>query len=293
MSLSEGLRRGAPEQSKKSRRRETMRTLLLLSILRKSFVPFIVVACSMGFTNKPEVDVVRDATAGIKAKPTVVYVMDFDLDVGKIKLDPRRAKEERGSGLLKEVRHSLGLSKTPQEEANELIDLMAKSIVEGLTKSGLETHRIPSGAPLPSEGWLVRGSFLQVDEGNRLRRAFGSAGQTDLQVAVTVDDLAANARPAPLLQLNTDTDAKSRDSKSPDGKSMKSPGAMDGNHLDGNHHLGGKHLAAGRTSLYAIAVKYVLAGYDLDRNAKETGAKIAEQVVDRARGIEPRPPQRH
>ncbi len=47
----------------------------------------------------------------------------------------------------------------------------------------------------------------------------------------------------------------------------------------------GKTLARGRVNLYSIAVKYVLAGYDLDRNAKETGAKIAEEVVNRGGGL--------
>lgn len=253
------------------------RERLLLPILRRAIVMFVVAACSAGWTNKTNVDVTRDATGDVKAKPSVVYVMDFHLDADKIKLDPRRAREERRSSIFKEAKHSLGLSKTPQEEASELVDLTARSIVEGLTKAGVETRRIPSGVPLPSEGWLVRGSFLEVDEGNRLRRAFGSEGKTDIQVAVTVDDLTANRKPVPLLQLNTDTDAnstdaKSKDAKSTDTKSMKSPGAQSG-----------KHLALGKANVYAAALKYVLAGYDLDRDAKETGAKIAEEVVDRVK----------
>ncbi len=123
---------------------------------------------------------------------------------------------------------------------------------------------------MAKEGWLVRGSFLQVDEGNRLRRAIGGAGQTDMQVAVTVDDLTVNPSQTPLLQLNTDTDAKS----------TKSPGSGGG----GNKKL---PSAGGRMALYSIALKYVLAGYDLDRNAKETGAKIAEEVANRVKGIAP------
>jgi hypothetical protein len=263
---------------------QTMRRLFLLPVLRKSVVMFIVAACLMGCTNKTKVDVMRDMTADIKTRPAVVYVTDFDLDADKIKLDPRRAREERGLGLLKEARHSLGLSKTPQEEAKELVDLMADSIVERLAKAGLEARRITSGVPLGQEGWLVRGSFLQVDEGNRLRRAVAGTGQTDVQVAVTVDDLAVNRKPAPLLQLDTDTNATSKDdkgsnAKSADSKGMKLPGVK-----------GGKTLAMGRMNLYSIAVKYVLAGYDLDRNAKETGAKIAEEVVKRVKGIKPAAP---
>jgi hypothetical protein len=234
----------------------------LKSILPRCVVAVFVLALFAllaGCANGTKVDVVRDTTATIRAKPSVVYVMDFDLDADKIKLDPRRAGAERcpvGS-LLKDVKHSLGLSKTPQEEARELIDLMAKSIAEGLSKAGLEAHRMASNAPLPKDGWVVRGTFLQVDEGDRLRRAVSGSGATDIQVAVTVYDLAASPKTASLLQLDTDA------------KSAKSPHAM------------------GRMSPYSIALKYVLAGYDLDRNAKQTGAKIAEEVASRVRGIEP------
>jgi Domain of unknown function (DUF4410) len=233
----------------------------LKSILPRCVMALFVVALfalSAGCTNGTKIDVVRDTTASVKAKPTVVYVMDFDLDADKIKLDPRRAAAERRpvGALVKDVKHSLGLSKTPEEEAHELIDLMAKSIVEGLSKAGLEAHRMASNAPLPKDGWVVRGTFLKVDEGDRLRRAVGGSGATDLQVAVTVYDLAASPKTASLLQLDTDA------------KSAKSAHAMS-------------------ISPYSIALKYVLAGYDLDRNAKQTGAKIAEEVASRVRGIEP------
>jgi hypothetical protein len=229
------------------------------SIPPRSVVVFSVVALLAGCTNATTIAVVRDATAAARTKPTVVYVTDFDLDADKIKIDPRRAAAERRpvGALVKDIKHSLGLSKTTEEEARELIDLMAKSIVEGLSKAGVEAHRLAANAPSPKDGWVVRGSFLQVDEGDRLRRAVGASGATDIKVAVTVSDLAVDARQARLLQLDTDA------------KSTKSPHAM------------------GSISPYAIALKYVLAGYDLDRNAKQTGAKIAQEVANRVRGGDP------
>jgi hypothetical protein len=235
----------------------------LKSIMSGSVAGFIVpvalmALCLAGCANGTKVDVMLDATASVRAKPTVVYVMDFDLDADKIKLDPRRVAAERRAvgSFLKDVKHSLGLSKTPQEEARELIDLMAKSITEGLGKAGVEAHRVAANAPLAKDGWLVRGTFLQVDEGDRLRRAIGGSGGTDIQVAVTVYDLAGNPNTGRLLQLDTDA------------KSAKSSHTMS-------------------ISPYSIALKYVLAGYDLDRNAKQTGAKIAEEVAKRVRGVEP------
>jgi hypothetical protein len=231
----------------------------LKSILPRCVVTLMGAALLAGCGNGTAIDVVHDTTASVKAKPAAVYVMDFDLDADKIKLDPRQAAAERRpvGALVKDVKHSLGLSKTPQEEAHELIDLTAKSIVEGLSKAGVEARRVAPNTPLPKEGWVVRGTFLRVDEGDRLRRAVVGSGETDIQVAVTVHDLAVDAKQARLLRLDTDA------------KSAKSPHAM------------------GRISPYAIALKYVLAGYDLDRNAKQTGAKIAEEVASRVRGIDP------
>jgi hypothetical protein len=63
--------------------------------------------------------------------------------------------------------------------AHELIDLMAGSLVENLRITGLNAYRLRPNEPLPGEGWFVRGLFLRIDEGNRLRRSvigFGSGG---------------------------------------------------------------------------------------------------------------------
>ncbi len=180
----------------------------------------------------------------------MVYVADFDLDAADIQSQsvlPNVLPRPRilPSGPLR-------ARQDPQAEAREIVDLMARTIVEKLTDAGLDAVRLPPNAPMPGSGWLVRGVFLQVDEGNRLRRAvigFG-AGHTGMQVAATMDDLAKGA-PAPLY----DVDASAR-----------------------SGHLPG---AAVTLNPIVAGVRFVLAGGDLDRNVRDCAGKIADEVVKR------------
>lgn len=184
-------------------------------------------------------------------RPAVVYVADFEIDAGEIKqqhgvLDARPLGI-RPSGLVSELRHG-----DSRAEARHLVDLMANALVADLGKAGLAARRIPPGAALPAQGWLVRGLFLQVDEGNRLRRAvvgFG-AGATELQVAAALDQLSAGT-PASFYQLDTNA---------PSGKL---PGA------------------AVTLNPYVAAARFVLAGQDLDRSVDETAGEIAKRVAAR------------
>ncbi|HKR19920.1 MAG TPA: DUF4410 domain-containing protein [Stellaceae bacterium] len=192
-----------------------------------------------------------NALAASVSAPAMVYVTDFDLDASAV--------QQSGPGsLINRVRPGiigsgpLGIARTPEQQARDLVDLMANSIVDDLHKAGVAAERLAPGAPSPATGWLVRGVFLQVDAGNRVRRAaigFG-AGATDLQVASTVDQLGAGA-PQPLYTVDTNA------------QSGRLPGAVV------------------TLNPYVAAARFVMAGKDLDRNAKDTAGKIADQVKAR------------
>jgi len=137
----------------------------------------------------------REVGAAPTTRPAVVYVTDFQLDAQNVHSEPSLLPPPPppppgplGSILPKPP----GTPKDPAVRARELIDLMSTTLVQDLAKAGLSARRLSAGDPRPATGWLVRGVFTQVDEGNRLHRAvigFG-AGQTDLQLAVAIDDLA-------------------------------------------------------------------------------------------------------
>ena len=132
---------------------------------------------------------------------------------------------------------------------------MSESLVKDLTKAGLTARRMPTGEPLPTAGWLVRGVFTNVNQGNQVERAvvgFGK-GKTDLQVLVDIADLAQGA---PTNQLKA-VKATATSSKTPGSAPMIE-----------------RHPAA-------VAARFVMAGSDLNKNVKQTAAKIAEAVVER------------
>lgn len=195
-------------------------------------------------------------------RPAVIYIADFDLDAAAIK--PESGLLGARPRLLPQGPLGIIGQRDPQEERAHLIDLLSQTLVDDLTQAGFSALRMPAGAVPPTDGWLVRGVVLSVDEGNRLRRAvigFG-AGQTQLQIAVAIDDL-AKGTPAPFYQL--DTTAQSHDI----------PGAVV------------------TLNPYAAAARFVMAKGDLDRNAKDSAHEIAKTVVARvngeAQGLAPSP----
>ena len=191
------------------------------------------------------------------AKLTMIYVSDFDLDASNIKSEPGMLPAPKLPGPLGSMLPpSPGAPKDPKVLARNLVDSMSASLVKDLTKAGVNARRLAPGAPIPTSGWLVRGVFTDVNQGNQLSRAvigFGS-GKTDLQVLVDLNNLAQGA-PRRFYELNTTAD------------SGKAPGA-------------GPTIVLGPAG---VAVRFVIAGKDLDRNVKQTASKIAAEVAQRAK----------
>jgi hypothetical protein len=198
----------------------------------------------------------RTLGAAPTGKPTTIYVADFDVDAASIKSKPGLLPPlPKLPGPLGDALPPLpGASKDPQKLARNLKDEMSTALVKGLTKAGLNARRLTSTNSLPASGWLVRGVFTEVNQGNQLTRAmigFG-AGKTDLQVVVDINDL-VQGTPKPFYELNTSAD------------SGKAPGAA-------------PTIVLGPAG---AAARFVIAGKDLDRNVKQTASKIADEVVQR------------
>jgi hypothetical protein len=189
----------------------------------------------------------------VSGKPPVVYVADFELWAQNIKHEEGLLSGRPGP-VGRVGQRLYGGSSDPNARARQLVDLMATSLVKELSKSGFSAVRFQPGGAVPTEGWLLRGVFTEVQEGNRLRRAMIGLGegQTDIQVVANVQDL-AKGPPKPLYEIATDAE------------SGDMPGAA-------------PTLILGP---YGAAARFVIAGKDLDRNVKQTAAEIAARMAKR------------
>ncbi|ACC76216.1 DUF4410 domain-containing protein [Paraburkholderia phymatum] len=186
------------------------------------------------------------------ASGPVVYVSDFELDAASITPDQSRvSRARRFAGSLSPLHLS---GQDPQKKSQALVTSMADRLVADLQHDGIDARRLPAGGPLPAQGWLVRGVFLAVDEGNRVRRAvvgFG-AGQGKIELAVAIDGLPVES-PTPLYQTV-------------EGQSDKhAPGAMI------------------KLNPYVVAARYAMAGNDQQADIEQAASQVAEAVVARVK----------
>lgn len=174
----------------------------------------------------------------------IIYVTDFALDAGDVSQDRSR--------ILPRPGRLLGNS-APKPE--ELVETLSDSLVKELQGKSIQARRLYPGQPVPPSGWVISGQFLEVGEGNRLRRAaigFG-AGASEMQVEVTVADLTRGAG-EPFLVFGTDN------------KSGRGPGAVV------------------MMNPYAAAAKFVLSkkatSKDIRKTAKDIASVIAQYMED-------------
>jgi hypothetical protein len=186
-----------------------------------------------------------------KTMPEMIYVADFAIDTSEV-------KEDSGilgaGGLLKGSRvqrlNPLHRQESPELTAEKLVNLLAESLTRDLQNNQLPARRLLPGQPHPAKGWVVAGQFLEVDEGNRMRRAivgFGS-GATEMQIEVTVTNLPSHPG-SPFLILGSTTGSGSR------------PGA------------------AVTLNPYVAAAKFVLAKNAADKDVTHAAASIADEIV--------------
>lgn len=189
---------------------------------------------------------------------SIVYVADFELGAKGVQSE---------KGVLSEIPVVGGGAdkvlygqKSPAVRARELTELMSRSLIKDIERAGYTAMRLAPGDPTPTNGWLVRGVFTEVQQGNRLRRAmigFG-LGKTDLQVLTKFDELSAGT-PKPFYELNTDA------------SSGRLPGAA-------------PMLII---SPYAAPARFVLAGRDLDRSVRRTASSISKALEKEMRESHP------
>jgi len=185
------------------------------------------------------------------AAPAVVYVTDFEYDVAP-ETEPRGILP--GNGPLRSLAGEIrGEVQDPAKKAAELQDLLARSIVSDLEAKRIPAQRLAASAPRPAEGWLVRGVFTELDDGNALRKAvvgFG-AGASELGLYVSLTDLAKDGD-VPFYSFDTTN------------QSGKMPGA-----------------AVMKLNPYVAAAKFVMSRHASEAEVTKTAEQIADEVAAR------------
>lgn len=187
------------------------------------------------------------------AAPDIIYVSNFELDAASIHQDQGIGGSRSKGILASRLNSRQGLLKhgeAPETTASKLVNLMAESLVQNLSSHSLRTTHLQAGQLPPKKGWLIQGEFLEVDEGNRLKRAiigFG-AGATEMRIHVKVTDL--GRQPSnPFLVLGV--------------------GA-------GDEHAPG---AAVTLNPYVAAAKFVLAKHATEKDVRNAASQIAGELI--------------
>jgi hypothetical protein len=182
-----------------------------------------------------------------------VYVRDFLFDSQNLK--PDEGLLGRREGPVGRLLQGLKPSEDPAAKARELVTLLSNTIVSELNNAGIRASRLEPGALTPQDGLLVGGEFLEVDEGNRMRRAivgFG-AGSEEVKVQVEVYDLAQNPA-TPFLVYGSGEEGR----KSPGAVAFRNP--------------------------YAAAARYVLSRKATEKDVVKLGNQIAADRVKISEG---------
>lgn len=187
--------------------------------------------------------------------PSIIYVADFTLDPQSLRIErgilpvsPMSSDKSDESETL--FPRLVGMPVERAVRARELVNLMATSLVEDLRNLDLNAYRLNANGQGAADGWLVRGRFIWIDEGNRLRRAllgFGD-GKTELEVLTSMSDLASGA-PRPFCAVGTEA------------RSSRGPGAL----ISFNP--------------YDALGRFMIDGLDLDKNVMESAGRIAREIA--------------
>jgi hypothetical protein len=177
-----------------------------------------------------------------------VYVRDFLFDAQNLKPDegPLAGRAGPVGRLLKNLKPS----EEPATKARQFVELLSNTIVRELNNAGVFASRLEPGAFTPPAGLLVGGEFLEVDEGNRMRRATVgfSAGSEEVKVQVEVTDLAKDPN-SPFLVYGAGEEGR----KAPGAVVFKNP--------------------------YAAAARYVLSRRATEKDVVKLGNQIAADLV--------------
>lgn len=199
------------------------------SLFMRLYILFILsldAGCSLlssGQGFRDQIKAQGQATQNLKGVTSTrkIYIADFDLDASIIKTDPgvggASDRVAQSGGILGRLAQkpifASSMGSNIDEKAANMVGAMREGLIKAIKSQGLDAAPLPQPpAPLPLDGWLVKGQFVAIDEGNRLERSaigFGQ-GATQLDLKVSVFDLRSDKPSVPFLTLTTVKDPANR-----------------------------------------------------------------------------------
>jgi len=179
-------------------------------------------------------------------RPVAVYDFAYDIVRKPIEADAQQSRQ----GPVRRIAGNLRPGETPAQKGAEAAGLLSTAIVDELTRLNIPASRYSRNSSWPASGLVVRGEFLQVDEGNQLARAaigFG-AGATEVLAQVEVFDL-AKSRSKPMYVYGTGSGSKPK----PGAIVTKNP--------------------------YALAAKYAMSRNASEKDVRQLGERIARDIA--------------
>ena len=134
------------------------------------------------------------------ARPDRIVVYDFAITEDEVR---------EGQGPVKKMVNEVkGGSEEEREReiGRRVAKVLAEELVQGLHDLGFSVERVPRGTPIGAHELLIDGEFLDVDEGNRLRRLVIGFGIGASRVATEVDVYHGAGR-RKLLDFRTHSDS--------------------------------------------------------------------------------------
>lgn len=191
----------------------------------------------------------QDNTGPLPATPpSVIYVSAFSLDAeATAGQDEKKGILGRRPGLIgQRIR---GDDSDPATKAAKLSSGLQQAIIASLSEAGIDARPEDQSPAVPQNAWLVNGEFLEVDEGQRARRAvigFG-AGKAEMETQVLICDL---------------------------NRSADEPFVIMGSHAQTGRAPGAILLM----NPYVLAAKFVLSKNATEKETRKTGRQIAQAI---------------
>jgi hypothetical protein len=192
------------------------------------------------------------------ANPRPVAVYDFAFDVAD--LHTEKGLLSGREGPARRLKGTLRPEETPAQKAARMAGLLSETIANELARMKIPATRKAKDVPWPVTGLILTGQFVQVEEGQRLKRAvigFG-AGATETLAQVEVFDL-AQSREKPSLVYGTGTGSK----HTPGSILLRNP--------------------------WAMAARYVLSRNATEKDVRALGKQIAKDLAQLEAGGQPKP----